>query len=203
VDTQPRRVGQLKKSRRGLVEGSPEWRAPAATIADLWRFYDEHAAQARQHENMRATVSSTLAGIAAAVAALAAVGGLTVADVPAGLVIVLLGVLGGALSIKHYERNRMHTAILDEIREHIDQLQSSSPASARSTGDLRKAGVRKHERSFSVFSGTRHKGDDADHRISPWVNRIRLHLLWLGLPAGVGIVGLLVIVLAIVGVGTK
>ena len=63
----------------------------AARVGDLWHFYDEHGAQARQHENLRATVSGTLAAIAAAVTALAGVGGLTAADVPAGLVIIIIG----------------------------------------------------------------------------------------------------------------
>ena len=49
----------------------------AARVGDLWHFYDEHGAKARQHENLRATVSGTLTAIAAAVTALAGVGGLT------------------------------------------------------------------------------------------------------------------------------
>ena len=66
----------------------------SAAAADLWRFYEEHATQARQHENMRATVTSTLAAIAAAVIGLAGVGGLSTADVPAGLAVVVLSSLG-------------------------------------------------------------------------------------------------------------
>jgi hypothetical protein len=30
------------------------------TVGNLWRFYEEHASQARQHENLRATVTSIL-----------------------------------------------------------------------------------------------------------------------------------------------
>ncbi|WP_329437789.1 hypothetical protein [Streptomyces canus] len=43
--------------------------AERSAAANLGHFYEEHLAQARQHENMRATVSSTLAAIAAAVIA--------------------------------------------------------------------------------------------------------------------------------------
>jgi len=93
-------------------------------IDDLWHYYDEHATQARQHENMRATVTSTLAGIAAAVVGLAGVGGLTVADLPAGLVVIVLSGLGVALSIKHYERNRFHTKVLSEVRQEIQRIHS-------------------------------------------------------------------------------
>src|SRR4051794_17229166 len=86
-----------------------------AAIGSLWHFYDEHAVQARQHENLRATVTGTLAAIAAAVVGLAGVGGLTRADVPAGVVVVLLGVIGMGISLKHYERNRMHVKVLYEV----------------------------------------------------------------------------------------
>jgi hypothetical protein len=58
----------------------------------------------RQRENLRATVTSTVAAISAAVVALAGIGGLSRADIPAGLVIVLLSALGIALSLKHYEQ---------------------------------------------------------------------------------------------------
>lgn len=161
----------------------------SATLTSLWHFYDEHAAQARQHENLRATVTSTLAGIAAAVVTLAGVGGFTKADILAGAVVIILSVLGMALSIKHYERNRMHTAILGAVRNRIDDLLETRPE--QRMGKLREIGEQRHQEKFSLH----------EKREGPfWPKRVRLHLLWLMLPMGIGIVGILIVVLAAVGV---
>jgi hypothetical protein len=161
-----------------------------AAVGDLWRFYDEHAAQARQHENLRATVTSTLAGIAAAVVGLAGLGGLHPADIPAGIVVTLLGVLGVGLSTKHYERNRFHTMILKAIRDEVDETQASHRGGVRDTRSIRDEGVDRHRQDFRVL------GSKPDSR---WIG-VRLHLLWLGLPFGISLAGILVIVLGAIGV---
>lgn len=174
----------------------------SAAIANLWRYYDEHAAQARQHETLRATVTSILAAISAAVVALSGVGGLSTADIPAGVVVLVLSVLGVALSIKHYERNRFHTKVLSATRTAIDNLQRDPALEVPRTGDLREAGERKHEKKFSV---RRRPSEDEDSperpavKVSPWVD-VQLHMLWLGLPVCIGLVGVLLIVLSAIGV---
>ncbi len=172
------------------TDQEPDASDRALAVGDLWRFYEEHAAQARQHENLRATVTSTLAGIAAAVVGLAGIGGLHGADIPAGIVVTMLGLLGVALSTKHYERNRFHTSILGATRSEIDRVHSARRAGVRDTTSVRREGVEKHQQDFHVV------GSKAS---SPWIG-IRLHLLWLGLPLGVTLTGALVIVLSAVGV---
>ncbi|MEV0175966.1 hypothetical protein AB0I00_33260 [Streptomyces sp. NPDC050803] len=188
----------------------------SAAIADLWRYYDEHAAQARQHETLRATVTSILAAISAAVVALSGVGGLSTADIPAGVVVLVLSVLGVALSIKHYERNRFHTKVLAATRTAIDNLQRNPALEVPRTGDLRKAAKKKHKKEFSVRrrpSGTLsteprpeptpeaspEATSEPPSKVSPWIG-VRLHMLWLGLPVCIGIVGVLLIVLSAIGV---
>lgn len=156
----------------------------ADQVNGLWRFYEEQAAQVRQHEDLRATVSSTLAAISAAVVALAGVGGLNRADIPAGLVVALLSALGVALSLKHYERNRFHAEIMGTTRKEIDRV-SFAGSSVKATKALRDAAKEEHER---------------EH---PRTSRMRLNILWLGLPIGVGLIGVLVIVLSIVGVESR
>ncbi|PAZ17136.1 hypothetical protein CLM62_03885 [Streptomyces sp. SA15] len=156
-----------------------------AALTSLWAYYDEHAAQARQHENLRATVTSTLAGIAAAVVTLAGVGGLSKADILTGVVVIILSVLGFALSFKHYERNRMHTEILGQIRGRIDQLHDQSVTGWVRTEALRDAGKKENKKKF------------------PRLKRIRLHILWLGLPMAIGLVGIAVIVFSAVGVAPR
>ena len=124
--------------------------------------------------------------------ALAGVGGLTKADAPAGLVVVVLSSLGVALSIKHYERFKLHSAIMGEIRKEIDRLQGRSRASDLTTGELREYGEDRHAEKFGVFK--ERETLDADLKgkkvkPSPWIKRIRLHVLWLGLPLSVGLIG--------------
>jgi hypothetical protein len=118
-------------------------------VSDLWRFYDEHAAQARQHETLRATVTSILTGFAAALVGFAGIGGLEPSDVPAGVFVVLIGVLGALLSLKHYERNRFHVQVLAAVRREIDRLRPTPERVAASTGDLRKVATGEHKAEFS------------------------------------------------------
>jgi hypothetical protein len=166
----------------------------AVAVSNLWRYYDEHATQARQHETLRASVTSTLAAISAAVVGLAGIGGFNSADVPAGLVVILISALGVALSLKHHERNRLHYRLLKEIREEIDKA-SQGTQSIRSTGDVRQVAENDHNSNFSVWR----------RRLAPQlagsqIVRARLHLLWACLPLGIGVVGVLIVALALIGV---
>jgi hypothetical protein len=196
------------------------------TIPNLWRYYEEHAAQARQHENLRATVTSILSGIAAAVIAIAGVGGLDDSDILAGMMVVAVGILGGALSLKHYERNRLHNRILGTIRDEITALDQDPERAPMSTDDLRDIGEREHRAKFTVVArpssanqkvvprkelreavanwrSDRERSEEPKPRaVSPWIG-LRLFALWLGLPIAVCVVGVLVIVLSLVGVSVS
>jgi hypothetical protein len=121
------------------------------TIPGLWRFYEEHASQARQHETLRATVTSILSAIAAAVVSLASLGGLDKADIPAGTIVIVLALLGVALSLKHYERNRLHTKILEAIRDEITRLDQDQTAIPRSTQKIRGEAEKEHNSNFAVL----------------------------------------------------
>jgi hypothetical protein len=180
------RSGNQQAAAQNSLQRTPD------SIPDFWRFYEEHAAQARQHETLRASVASILGGIAAAVVAFAASDGLTGTDALAGIVVITLGILGAALSIKHYERNRMHTTILKEIRSEITCLQQDPDRAPRTTDDIRKAAVEKHKEKFALFERK------SDRRLrprgtSPWVG-VRLHHLWISLNLSIALVGLLLII---------
>jgi hypothetical protein len=162
------------------------------TVGNLWRFYEEHASQARQHENLRATVTSILSSIAAAMVGLAGLGGLDLADVPAGIVVVLLALLGVSLSIKHYERNRLHARIMGAVRREITRIGHDSHAIPKSTQEIREDAEEEHAEKFAVL-----KRQQARKSVWP---RIPLHVLWLGPPLAIGLVGVLVLVLSFVGV---
>jgi hypothetical protein len=168
----------------------------AAHLSDLWHFYDENATQARQHETLRAQVMSTLAAIAAATIALAGVGGLSLADIPAGAVVLILGALGFALNMKHFERNRMHADVMWEVRQEIDRIRQTGAGHPKPLGEIRKDAEEWH---YKNFSGWKRPDDGSGEASSPWV-RVRLHMLWLGLPLGLGLVGAAIITLSIIGV---
>ncbi|MDQ3914178.1 MAG: hypothetical protein M3323_02440 [Actinomycetota bacterium] len=136
-------------------------------------------------------MASILGGIAAAVAALATGDGVGNADAFAGVVVIALGILGAALSIKHYERNRMHTRILGEIRAEISDLQHDPGRAPRTTQAIRRAGEGKHNERFALFDK---KPDRPGKRVrSPWV-KVRLHYLWIALNLSIALVGVLIIV---------
>lgn len=157
-----------------------------ARIEDLWRFYDEHATHARQHEDLRAKATSTMAAIGAALVGLAGVDGIGLDDVPAGCLVVVVSTLGAALNIKHYERFKFHSQVLAACRKEIESLRSTDGQQPRSTTAIRNEATDKHAESFAVFG---------KNPPSPWVS-IRLNLLWLGLPVSIGLVGFLVIALS-------
>lgn len=180
-------------SLRTRVSGEPR----TAEVADLWHFYDEHAAQARQHENLRATVTGTLAAIAGAITALAGVGGLTAADVPAGLAVMILGILGVALSVKHFERNRFHAEVMWHVQAEIQRVRRSPEQNVATMSNLLQAAKDAHRSNFSAWKKTK------EQRLgrSPWV-RMRLYFLWAALSMGISAVGLLVVILSLVGVSS-
>jgi len=164
-----------------------------AIVADLWHFYDEHATQARQHESLRATVTGTLAAIAAAVMALAGIGGLSAADIPAGLIVVLVGVLGVALNLKHFERNRWHADVMWAVQAEIERLRAPRLAAAQPMSVLWRTTKETHAAEFSV----RRRGDRLGE--SKLVD-LRLYMPWVWLALGIAIVGVLMIVLSLIGV---
>jgi hypothetical protein len=94
--------------------------------ADLyWKMYNEHATQARHHEILRGSISTILVSVCAAILSLY---NLNMGNLGAryhfdvGLMLIALGTLGGLLSYKHYERNRLHVSTLRQFRREIDDI---------------------------------------------------------------------------------
>jgi hypothetical protein len=148
-----------------------------ALVEDLWRFYAEHAAQARQHETLRAAVTTALVGFAAALL------GLTKAaepDASSGAMLIVLGLLGALLNLKHYERNRFHTKVMSTVRDEITRLRATSECA--STDELRRVATKTHR--------------GASTGAMAWISRLRLATLWTALPMAVLMVGVLACVAA-------
>jgi hypothetical protein len=163
-------------------------------LGDLWHFYDEHAAQARQHEDLRATVTSILAGFAAAVVGFAGIDGLESSDVPAGLVVIVLGLLGALLSLKHYERNRFHTKVMKKVRDQITNLEDGTSTEVKSTTKLREEAMEEHLDDFSPEDKDKKKKHKEQ---KPWLVRLHLFHLWVALPLAIAAVGLVIVVISL------
>jgi hypothetical protein len=158
-------------------------------VRDLWHFYDEHAAQARQHEDLRASITSILAGFAAALVGFAGIGGLKPSDAPAGVLVILLGALGALLSLKHYERNRFHVQVMHEVRTEIERLQAHPDSKPSPPGTLRDEAKKKHAERFKLRRQKREAGT--------WLVRVHLFQLWAALPLAISAVGVVVVVVAL------
>ena len=194
----------------GAMKARTQGNPPTVEVADLWHFYDEHATQARQHETLRATVTGTLAAIAAAVVTLSGIGGLSMADIPAGAVLIVVGALGVALNVKHFERNRWHAEVMWTVQQEIERIRLWPERRARPMSELWEAAKVSHADKFTTRKrrrrNSRSRGghseremEYSDIREPRWV-RMRLFALWVGLSVGIILVGLLVITLSIIGV---
>jgi uncharacterized membrane protein YqjE len=156
----------------------------------LLRMYDEHAHQARQHEDQRERMTNLILVASVALIAFISYNGLRVAEsLIASIAMTILGAYGYLFSLKEYEKNRLHTTILKAFRDEIDK-EVSSPRP--SIGDLRSDGTVKHERDYKKRT----------KRTEKWLLNMRLYKLWAGLPllvAGFGLVlSVLIIVMLIV-----
>jgi hypothetical protein len=124
--------------------------------------YQEQCNQARQHENLRqqsTTIILTLTGaILAAVVASAGwvVSGLYDADLTLwffasysafGAFVIALGLFGRRLSLKHYERNRMHSIRAGAYRREIEKLLAAEQPNLG--GKLRDEAMKEHRREWS------------------------------------------------------
>jgi hypothetical protein len=145
-------------------------------MSDLEMYYNEHAAQARQHEGQRERMTSIILAIGGTLVGLITYSELSPWSLPAAFTITLLGAFGFVFAGKHYERFRFHSAIMGAIRDEMDH-HAEPDRSAVSLSDLRKAGGSNHYKNFTwpQFGKTRDK-DQADAR--SWIARQRLHNFW-------------------------
>ena len=160
----------------------------------LVRLYDEHLSQAQQHEELRAQATSILSAIAAGVAGFAGIDGLTRSDVPAGMLVTLVALLGVLISLKHYERYRYHAFTLDLIQEEIDKPPGESRMAPAAVKFAAESG---HRSGWSLRSEYRkHRTLYGDERPASVLTAVRLHLLWAALPAAIGLAGIVITVLS-------
>ena len=144
----------------------------------LETYYNEHAAQARQHEDQREKMTNVVLSVAGVLIGLITFSNLSRWSLPAAGAVVLLGVFGFFASGKHYERFKFHTAIMATIRTEIDRLARQPPGTpSKSLTQLRADGASEHYQNFTwpEFSGT-NSGSQA--RAKSWIARQRTHVFW-------------------------
>ena len=112
-----------------------------------WRMYAENCTQGRQHETMRATLTTLISAIAAGALGLVKLESPSCSQLPLTALVVLLGLFGILVSRKHYERYALHMHRASHYRRRIDELLPGSALTA-----TKRAADDKHKAKFPYFS---------------------------------------------------
>ena len=116
--------------------------------------YKEELIYARHHELMRSQVTNIV--LFSATAITAAIGfdqKFSEADVPAGLLLFLLGIFGSLFSFKHFERFHFHYSRAREYRDTLDKELNLNLEEKRNRADknVRNKFPRAHKWSLRYF----------------------------------------------------
>lgn len=149
--------------------------------SDLWlKLFQEYASEARHHEQQRATVTGFFSALAAGVLTVMGIDkALSVAGIPAALFLVVIGVFGCIFNAKQYER---FFVCMERARQYRLALQEAVPGS--DILELKRAADKKAAERFP--------------RLHAW----RLGLFWVALHALIASFGILLLVLACIGIGS-
>jgi hypothetical protein len=143
-----------------------------ATDTDaLLKVYEEHWAQARQHENQRATITNVVLLIASAILGLISQQSLNIEMLPLAGLLIVVGIFGAISSEKLYERAEYDFERIRYLHGHLDKL-------------FPKARLKK----LREDADTQHKSK------FPRLVRLHVHHLWLMMHLAVIIAGILLII---------
>ena len=130
---------------------------------DVWlRMYEEQIRHVRHHESLRTQSTSMILVLSAALLAF-----LSSEIAPQGkqyipgLFIVLLNIYGALISLKHYERSKLHRAVSEQYRNAISDVAALENLKLN---EVRGNGKLKHRENFP--GGLR------------WIFDIRAYVLW-------------------------
>jgi len=144
---------------------------------ELESYYNEHASQARQHENQRERITSIILTVATILTGFITANALSSLAIIASISVSLLGMFGFLFAGKHYERSNFHTAIMKQIRNEIDRFSLNKEGGRASLQSLRAKGEQEHYTHFvwPKFSGT---DSVAQKNAKSWIARQRTHVFW-------------------------
>ena len=173
----------------------------------LLKMYEEHANQARQHENQRAQMTTIILALASVVITVITLAKLALYTIPMSLVLVCIGGYGWLFALKHYERNRMHTTIMSVFRDAIDtelgagRTGGSASNTKKSLKELRTCGEKKHYKNYPKRlkeQPSNSEEKDARDMARSWVARVGLWKFWAAPHIAVLCIGLLLLVLTLI-----
>ena len=155
-----------------------------STQEDLRMYYQEHASQARRHEEQREKVTHIILTLCSGLLALISYVKLAPSSWPAAAAIALLGAYGFLFSGKHYERSRMHTRIARCIRNELD----GPGPTYRPMRTLTAEGRAAHYRDFTWPKFNGHE-DGSQENAKTWIAKCRLSIFWEGLHLIIALAG--------------
>ncbi len=151
----------------------------------LWRVYQEHCAWERHQESQRSSATNLVLVISGGVLSVVTVNGIKLSDLPLTAFLVVLGLFGALLSLKHYEQFGRHQALAKTYRK---ALNGRLPA-ARIL-DIRHNAEKAH--------GKLYQRTVVRRIVHAW----RLHWLWASLQLAVAATGAILTVLLLIGWST-
>ncbi len=140
---------------------------------ELWlRMYEEQVRHGRHHETLRSQSTNMVVVISAALLAFVS-SDATSSDQDSliGVFMVVINLYGLILSLKHYERSRLHVGVAAKYR---DVVSEASEIGGRKINEARTASKEFHPSRF------------------PCLSKIRAYVLWLGLHLILAVIGLTV-----------
>ena len=146
--------------------------------ADLYRsMYEEHAAQARKHEEQRERITGLVLSIVSILIGFITFAKLSMVSLAVSLPIIMLGVYGYCFAGKHYERFALHTNIMRAMRQELDACSLDTNHIGKSIAVLHREAELAHYQEFvwPRFSGGR---SVAQNSATSWIARQRLHVFW-------------------------
>jgi hypothetical protein len=153
-------------------------------IEFYFRYYEEHALQARRHEEQREKATAIVLTIAGFLIGFVTFAKLSRSALPAAISIILLGIYGYLFAWKHYERSRMHTAVLRRVRTEMEKMIDGRNPNPRTLTQLREEAEDAHNKEFVWTIGGKAS------KARSWITRTRLHSFWEAIHVGVVILGI-------------
>lgn len=128
-------------------------RASVDKTVEVWlRMYEEQVRHGRHHETLRSQSTNIVVVVSAALLAFSGRPEVKETDVLIGGFIVVINLYGFVMSLKHYERSRLHVGVAGSYREH---LASNLNAQCGQLNGVRRDAKDKHKSENKILTGVR------------------------------------------------
>lgn len=119
------------------------------THLEIWaRMYEEQIRHVRHHESLRSMSTNIAVVVSAAILGLATAGATSEQQWILSLFLIFLNVYGLMMSLKHYERSRLHHTVSAKYR---DVISNGSEIDGHAINELRSHARRQHKDRRFVF----------------------------------------------------